>query len=254
VLPHADTLCSRHVGAAGGGMKPALRVAFQLNIILIASLLCTAVLKAQTYTPHFADFSFSPTSQFNLLLTSDGTVSMTGGDSPATADLLLYSKRTVVPFAQIQRATQMSMRLANDSQLARLAFPEHSSGPSSLTGFSPGSPAAASSSAGFTRTPHIRSPKKLDAKYVWLNGLQFSLAFADIETTQHCIDEHTCREGNPLMPSSQAGKLAVSLGIASFTAVASFQLKKERSKGWWVAPVMGIAGHAVGLASGLIHW
>jgi hypothetical protein len=48
--------------------------------------------------------------------------------------------------------------------------------------------------------------------------------------------------------------LAVSLGIAGFTAVASFQLKKGRSKGWWVAPVMGIAGHAVGLASGLIHW
>jgi len=86
-----------------------------------------------------------------------------------------------------------------------------------------------------------------------LNSLHFSLAFADIETTQHCINEHTCREGNPLLPSSQAGKLGVSLGIATFTAVASYQIKKETTKAWWLAPTVGIAAHTVGLATGLAH-
>jgi len=234
-------------------MKPAFHVALGLNIT-IAFFLCTARLKAQSYNLDYADVAFSPESQFTLPLTSNGIASMTGGDSFATANLLPDSQPALNLFAQGQRAALIpAMPIPSGSYLARLTFSEDFSRPYSLAYSSPPSPVPALSSAGFTRTPAVRRSRTFDAKYAWTNGLQFSLAFADIESTQRCIDEHTCREGNPLMPSSQAGKFSVSLGIAAFTAVASYRLKKLRSKGWWVAPAVGIAGHAVGLASGLAH-
>jgi hypothetical protein len=234
-------------------MKPAFHVTLGLNIT-IAFFLCTARLKAQSYSLDYADAAFSPESQFTWPLTSNGIVSMTGDDLLAIAYVLQDSQRPPTSFAQSQPAARMpAMRMPSDSHLARLTFSVDFSRPQPLAYSSPDPPAPASYSAGFTRTPAVRSSRTFDAKYVWLNGLQFSLAFADIETTQHCIDEHTCREGNPLMPSPQAGKFSVSLGIAAFTAVASYRLKKQRSKGWWVAPAVSIAGHAVGLASGLVH-
>jgi hypothetical protein len=231
-------------------MKPAFHVALGLNITL-AVFLCTARLGAQSDNPDYADVASSTETQSISPLTSNSAVLMTVGYPLATADLPQYSQRAPVPFAQIQRDVKMSMRARTDSHLARLTFSGDLSGPNALASSSPEPSAPASSSAGFTRTPAVRGSGTFDAKYVWLNGLQFGLSFADIETTQHCVDEHTCREGNPLMPSSPAGKLSVSLGIAAFTAVASYRLKKQRSKGWWIAPAVSIAGHAVGLASGL---
>jgi len=178
---------------------------------------------------------------------------MTGG-SLAVADVFSSSQRAPIPFAQIGRAARVSaMRMPSDFLLAGLSFPESSSGSSSSSVPPPGPPASAPSSTGFARSSARRGLRTVDANYIWLNSLQLSLAYADIETTQHCIDEHTCREGNPLMPSSQAGKLGVSLGIAAFIAVAGYRLKRESSKGWWVAAAVGIAGHTVGLASGLAH-
>jgi hypothetical protein len=231
-------------------MKPASHVALGLKITL-AVFLCTARLIAQPDNLDYADVALSTETQSISPLTSSGVVLMTVGYPLATADFFQYSGRPPVPFAQIQRDVKMSMRAGTDSHLARLAFSGDLSGPDPLAYSSPEPPAPASSSAGFTRTPVVRGSRSFDAKYVWLNGLQFGLAFADIETTQHCVDEHSCREGNPLMPSSPAGKLSVSLGIAAFTAVASYRMKKQRSKGWWIAPAVSVAGHAVGLASGL---
>jgi hypothetical protein len=234
-------------------MKPAFHAALGPSIA-IALLLCSARLKAQSNNLEYADVSFGSECQFTFPLTSNGIVSMTGGDSLAIANMLEDSQRPLILFAQSRRAALTpEMHMPLDSHLARLSFSEDFSRPYPLAYWSPAPRAPASSFAGFTRTPAFRGSKIFDAKYVWLNGLQLSLAFADIEITQHCIDEHTCREGNPLMPSSQAGKLSVSLGIAAFASVASYRLKKLRSKGWWVAPTVGIAGHAVGLASGLAH-
>ncbi len=228
-------------------MKRTLRVRFGVNIT-IASFLCTATLHAQSFAVPSADVAFSPHSQFNLPLNVKNTISMTGDHSIANLDLSQDSQRPPIPFAQIQRSFRVpAMSMGFDADRESFAVPENSSSSSEP-------PFPASSSAGFTRAPATGRPGTLDAKYFSLNGLQFSMAIADIETTQHCIDEHTCREGNPLMPSSLAGKFSVSLGIAALTAVASYHLKKEHSKGWWLAPTIGIAGHAVGMASGLVHW
>lgn len=235
-------------------MKSAFQLALELNIT-VAFLLCAASLNAQSYGPDYADAAFGPGSEPTYSLTSNGIGSIIGGDSLATADVSQHTCRLPILSAQSQSAARMpAKRIPSDFQLARLTFSEDFSRPYLFAYSSPGPAAPASSSAGFTRTPPVRSTRTFDAKYVWLNGFQFSLAFADVETTQHCIDKHTCREGNPLMPSSQAGRISVSLGFAAVTAVASYRLKKHRSKGWWAAPAVSIAGHAVGLASGLAHW
>lgn len=114
-------------------------------------------------------------------------------------------------------------------------------------------PSAAASMSGFRRAPAASAPATLNARYLWLNGLHLSLAVADITMTQHCIDAHTCREGNPLMPSSEAGKYGLSVGIAAYTAATSYWFKKHRSRIWWAGPTVGIAAHTVGLASGWMH-
>jgi hypothetical protein len=168
---------------------------------------------------------------------------------------LSYSQQAQIPFAQIQRDARLqAMRAPSHANLASATVPEPAPGVSSSAAAPlPAPPASVSSSTGFKRVPAGRSARILNASYLWLNGAHLALAFADIETTQHCIDAHTCREGNPLMPSSAAGKFRVSLGIATYTAASSYWLKKHNSKAWWAGPAVGIAAHSVGLASGLVN-
>jgi hypothetical protein len=171
------------------------------------------------------------------------------------AGCMCFAQQTPIPFGQIQRDAQLSaMRMTPNSDLASVSLPEPASGSSSsaLPVFL-APPASASSSAGFKRVPAGRSLRIFDARYFWLNGLHLTLAVSDIEMTQHCIAEHTCREANPLMPSSQAGKIGVNLGIVTYTAASSYWLRKHKSKVWWLGPTVGVAAHTVGLASGLAH-
>jgi hypothetical protein len=79
------------------------------------------------------------------------------------------------------------------------------------------------------------------------------MAVFDVELTQHCIATHKCSEGNPLMPSSQAGALSVNLAIVGYGSYVSYRLKKHHSRMWMVSPVVSIAAHSVGVASGLAH-
>lgn len=233
-------------------MKPAFHIALGLEITL-AFFLCGAVLKAQSRYLDIASAGFAPEYPFVLPTTSTEIPFMTSGASLRTADLLQELERPAIPFAQFQRAGRLlAVRMPAGSDPARRIPSGEFDGFRTSAHLLPAPAASASSAAGLTRAPTDRGLRNFDAKYLWLNTIQISLAFADIEATQHCIDEHTCREGNPLMPSSQAGKLGISLGIGTFTAVASYRLKKQRSRGWWIAPAVSIAGHAAGLASGLV--
>jgi len=120
--------------------------------------------------------------------------------------------------------------------------------------FSGGSASSGSSGAGFTRTtPTATRRRTLGASFYLLNGIDLGMAVLDVEMTQHCIATHKCREGNPLMPSSQAGALSMSIGLVGVGTWASYRLKKHESRIWWLSPTSGIAGHFVGVASGLIH-
>jgi hypothetical protein len=68
--------------------------------------------------------------------------------------------------------------------------------------------------------------------------------------TQHCIADHHCREGNPLMPSSLGGQLAINIALVGYGSISSYWLKKHHSHFWWTAPVAGIAAHSAGAATG----
>lgn len=108
--------------------------------------------------------------------------------------------------------------------------------------------------ASFVRVPPVTYHKPMMTSFFLLNGMQAGMAVLDVETTHHCIADHHCQEGNPLMPSSQAGALAVNLGLVAYSTFLSHKLKKHGSKVWWIAPLSGISSHGVGIASGLAHW
>ena len=118
-----------------------------------------------------------------------------------------------------------------------------------------------SSSSDFTNSMAITSlhtqvaeaPRVAGTKFFLVNGLHLGLAIADTEMTQQCIADHRCREGNPLMPSSHAGQIAVDLAFVAYASGVSYWFKKHRSTLWWLPPTGGIAAHTVGLATGLLH-
>ena len=55
------------------------------------------------------------------------------------------------------------------------------------------------------------------------------------------------------MPSSQAGQLGVNFAIVGLGAFVSYKMKKQDSKLWVFSPTVGIAAHAVGVATGFAH-
>jgi hypothetical protein len=75
----------------------------------------------------------------------------------------------------------------------------------------------------------------------------FGAAALDVEGTQRCINAHTCKEGNPLMPKSYGGRYAEMMGLASLTMLESYEMKK-RGHNWWIAPVTSIGMHGFGAA------
>ena len=90
-------------------------------------------------------------------------------------------------------------------------------------------------------------PKRVaDAKFIGMSALAMGLTIADIETTQHCLGNGTCRELNPLMPHSRAGMYAVNVPVNSLAMYVSYRLKAGGHKTWWIAPIAISGAHAVG--------
>jgi hypothetical protein len=90
-------------------------------------------------------------------------------------------------------------------------------------------------------------PAHADWKFWLANGAHAGAAVADVEITQHCIANHTCREGNPLMPSSRAGAYGVAMGMVLFEGYMGHSIRKQGGKAWWVCPMMGVSAHGVGI-------
>lgn len=155
------------------------------------------------------------------------------------------AQQATIPFKQISQEAKL---------LNAFALPGHETS-SSLDAGSLSSEFASSGSSGsgFTRpAPTVVRRKPLGANFYLLNGIDLGMAVLDVELTQHCIATHKCREGNPMMPSSQAGALSVSIGLVGVTTWASYRMKKHQSHIWWLSPTSGIAGHVVGVASSLV--
>jgi hypothetical protein len=163
-----------------------------------------------------------------------------------------------IPFQQIQHTAQLQTialldaahatgadAVGNDSSSAALAAsalaPNATPGPE---------PATTSWTSTYRPVSPVATTRTLSPSYFLLNGLHLGMAVFDVEMTQHCIADHHCKEGNPLMPSSQVGQLSVSFGTFGYAAVTSYWLRKRHSRLWWIAPSTGIAAHSVGVASG----
>jgi hypothetical protein len=152
------------------------------------------------------------------------------------------AQNTAVPFKQIER----DARTAQLSATAAVPANEAAVRPYAMVSTS-------SSSTGFVPAPTPRIPRTLSKTFYILNGLHLGMAVFDVEMTQHCIANHHCVEGNPLMPSSQAGQLGVDFAFVSAGAFSSYKLKKQESRLWVLSPIVGIAAHGVGVASGFAH-
>lgn len=188
------------------------------------------------------------------------------------------AQQATIPIAQIQQDTQLSAELMAPSSDPSSVFSSEpaAANPTSATRVHlalpaeilPSNPAPSVlpsptlASSVFTKptaamfTSSIRKggqSRTLDAHYFLLNSVHLELAILDIAMTRRCIDDHRCQEGNPLMPSSLGGQLGVGFALVGSGAVSSYLLKKHHSGFWWISPVMGIAAHSVGLASGIAH-
>ena len=93
----------------------------------------------------------------------------------------------------------------------------------------------------------VTLPAHADWKSWLANGAHAGAAVADVEVTQHCIANRTCREGNPLMPSNRAGAYGVAAGMVLFEGYMSHTIRKQGDKRWWICPMMGISAHGVGI-------
>jgi hypothetical protein len=94
--------------------------------------------------------------------------------------------------------------------------------------------------------PIKKHSRVIDAKFVSMSALAMGLTIADIESTQHCIGNGTCREMNPLMPHSRAGMYAVNVPVNAGLMYLSYRLKASGNKSWWIAPLAISGSHAVG--------
>jgi hypothetical protein len=165
------------------------------------------------------------------------------------------AQQTSIPFAQLERNAQLSASLTMPSENPALASASGSSSSNSSYSEStsregnPLDPAISS----FVRVPPARVGGAIGSAFYLLNGLHVGMALFDVEMTQHCMANHTCKEGNPLMPSSLGGQLGMNFAIIGYSSFVSYRLKKRGSHIWWISPTVGAAAHTVGVASGFAH-
>ncbi len=148
-----------------------------------------------------------------------------------------FAQEAAVPSTQLPEAPQLQAQTMPPATVS-----------TSLISY--GVPYAVSSAVTVTPVHTDVPPRTIDKKYMLVNGLQLGMMIFDVEMTQHCIADHHCQEGNPLMPSSHAGQLAVGFGFVAYGSGLSYWLKKHKSKQWWIPPVGGAVAHAIGTASG----
>ncbi len=158
------------------------------------------------------------------------------------SSLMCSAQESTVPFRQIEHDAIQSAGLEPLGNDAAMNSPSNGAYP-----VSPAVPAVVNFQPSYER------PRVIDTKFLLLNGLHMGLAALDYGLTQHCLANHHCREGNPLMPSSAAGQAAVGSAWVGSGFFISYYLKKRDSSVWWLSPVAGISAHAAGAVTGFIH-
>lgn len=156
--------------------------------------------------------------------------------------LMCSAQELTIPFRQIEHDAILSASLKPLGNDAEMNTPVNGAYP-----VSPSAPVVVNFQPSYER------PRVIDTKFLLLNGLHMGLAALDYGLTQHCLANHHCREGNPLMPSSAAGQAAVGSAWVGSGFLISYHLKKQDSNVWWLSPLAGIGAHAAGAITGFIH-
>lgn len=187
----------------------------------------------------------SITSPDAILMRLEGSMNAVQGAMLSLAMVLsgaaCSAQDTAIQIRQIERNAQLSAKVPMPPSEVAVG---HAYGP--LT--------ESSSSAGFVYVPPaVKSPRTFSTGFFLLNGLHLGMAVLDVELTQHCIANHHCVEGNPMMPSSHAGQLGVEFGLVGYGTFISYKLKRRESKLWVLAPAIGVAAHTVGVATGIAN-
>lgn len=172
------------------------------------------------------------------------------GGALLIAGCTCFAQDTQIQFGQIEMNTELA---------PRPAVPDGGTNGASFSGLAPAASTAAPSVSGAAsvadaiRILRASQHPALGTRYFLLNGLHLGMAGLDLALTQRCIDAHRCREGNPLMPASLAGRAGVEFGLVGFGALVSGRMKLHGLHSWWVTPFIGIVAHGVGVATGLAH-
>jgi hypothetical protein len=98
-------------------------------------------------------------------------------------------------------------------------------------------------------TAPAKRKKVFDKKFALLAGLAAGLTIADFEMTQRCLHRHTCVEANPLMPTSRAGMYISNMPLNAALFWWSYRRKQDGKRLWWLAPVITVVSHAVGVGT-----
>jgi hypothetical protein len=97
----------------------------------------------------------------------------------------------------------------------------------------------------------LAKERAADGKFWALTAASAGLMVADIEGTQRCLRSGTCREGNPLMPSSRAKVYAVQVPITVGITYLAYRLKKAKCAAWWLPHTALIGAHGIGFTLSL---
>ncbi len=171
-----------------------------------------------------------------------GTAIFILGGSPCIA------QKVPIPFEHLQRNMETPQQPAEmeRANASASSFPVLSSGTVSEA-------STAESPVRSLGTNLTASSPRLGARFFLFNSLNIGMTALDESLSQQCIAEHRCREANPLMPSSLAGRIGVVAAFAGLGTYVSYRLKRQKSRLWWVPPVFGAAAHSVGAASGFAN-
>jgi hypothetical protein len=160
----------------------------------------------------------------------------------AAVGLASSAQNSTIPFRQIEREAQLSSKRMAPASAALISDAHEM-------------PSWPSPSDGYVFVPPATvSPRTASNEFFLINGLHLGMSVFDVGMTQHCIADNHCREGNPLMPSSLVGQLSVNFAYVGYGTFVSYRLKKRGSKLWVLSPIVGIATHSVGVASGFANY
>ena len=92
-----------------------------------------------------------------------------------------------------------------------------------------------------------RDTRVVTPGFVALNAGAMGMAALDVALTRRCIAAGTCHETNPLMQGSAGRMYGIALGVQAVGVLMSYKLKKQGSRIWMIAPVVGMGAHGVGV-------